>query len=109
MKETWRWFGESDPITLEHVRQTGASGVVTALHQIPDGTAWPAEEIAKRKGMIEAAGLEWSVCESIPMEQSVKRGDGYARPSRPRWRSRRLLQFHACRGLDAHEPTLAGT
>lgn len=86
MKETWRWFGESDPITLEHVRQTGASGVVTALHQIPDGTAWPAEEIAKRKGMIEAAGLEWSVCESIPMEQSVKRGDADAPKAIARWK-----------------------
>lgn len=86
MKETWRWFGESDPITLEHVRQTGASGVVTALHQIPDGTAWPAEEIAKRKAMIEAAGLEWSVCESIPMEQSVKRGDADAPKAIARWK-----------------------
>lgn len=86
MKETWRWFGESDPITLEHVRQTGASGVVTALHQIPDGTAWPAEEIAKRKAMIEAAGLEWSVCESIPMEQSIKRGDADAPKATARWK-----------------------
>ncbi|MDH7803360.1 MULTISPECIES: mannonate dehydratase [unclassified Rhizobium] len=86
MKETWRWFGESDPITLEHVRQTGASGVVTALHQIPDGTAWPAEEIAKRKAMIEAAGLEWSVCESIPMEQSIKRGDADAPKAIARWK-----------------------
>lgn len=86
MKETWRWFGESDPITLEHVRQTGASGVVTALHQIPDGTAWPAEEIAKRKAMIEAAGLEWSVCESIPMEQAVKRGDADAPKAIARWK-----------------------
>ncbi|WP_421400064.1 mannonate dehydratase [Agrobacterium fabrum] len=86
MKETWRWFGESDPITLEHVRQTGASGVVTALHQIPDGTAWPAEEIAKRKAMIEAAGLEWSVCESIPMEQAIKRGDADAPKAIARWK-----------------------
>ena len=75
MQETWRWFGEQDPISLEHVRQTGGSGVVTALHQIPDGTTWSADEIARRKGLIEEAGLSWSVCESIPMEQSVKRGD----------------------------------
>jgi len=95
MKETWRWFGESDPITLQHVRQTGASGVVTALHQIPDGTAWPAEEIAKRKAMIEAAGLEWSVCESIPMEQSIKRGDADAPKAIARWKDTLSRLGHA--------------
>lgn len=86
MQETWRWYGPNDPITLEHVRQTGATGVVTALHEIPDGTAWPLEEIIKRKEMIEAAGLEWSVCESIPMEQCVKRGDGDAPKAIARWK-----------------------
>lgn len=85
MQETWRWYGPNDPITLEHVRQTGATGVVTALHEIPDGTSWPLEEIIKRKEMIEAAGLEWSVCESIPMEQSVKRGDKDAPKAIARW------------------------
>jgi mannonate dehydratase len=85
MQETWRWYGPNDPITLEHVRQTGATGVVTALHEIPDGTAWPLEEIVKRKQMIEAAGLEWSVCESIPMEQCVKRGDKDAPKAIERW------------------------
>ncbi|MCS4244414.1 mannonate dehydratase [Rhizobium sp. BIGb0125] len=86
MQETWRWYGPNDPITLEHVRQTGATGVVTALHEIPDGTSWPLEEIIKRKEMIEAAGLEWSVCESIPMEQCVKRGDGDAPKAIARWK-----------------------
>lgn len=86
MQETWRWYGPNDPITLEHVRQTGATGVVTALHEIPDGTAWPLDEIIKRKEMIEAAGLEWSVCESIPMEQCVKRGDGDAPKAIARWK-----------------------
>lgn len=86
MQETWRWYGENDPITLEHVRQTGATGVVTALHQIPDGTAWPTEEIHRRKAMIEAAGLAWTVCESIPMEQCVKRGDGEAPKAIARWK-----------------------
>ncbi|WP_296038643.1 mannonate dehydratase [uncultured Agrobacterium sp.] len=86
MQETWRWYGENDPITIEHVRQTGATGVVTALHQIPDGTSWPAEEIAKRKSLIEAAGLQWSVCESIPMEQCVKRGDADAPKAIARWK-----------------------
>lgn len=86
MQETWRWYGPNDPITLEHVRQTGATGVVTALHEIPDGTSWPLEEIVKRKEMIEAAGLEWSVCESIPMEQCVKRGDQDAPEAIARWK-----------------------
>ncbi len=86
MQETWRWYGEPDPISLEHVRQTGASGVVTALHEIPDGTAWPAEAIAERKAKIEAAGLDWAVCESIPMEQSVKRGDAEAARAIGRWK-----------------------
>jgi mannonate dehydratase len=86
MQETWRWYGEPDPITLEHVRQTGASGVVTALHEIPDGTPWPAEQIAERKAKIEAAGLDWAVCESIPMEQCVKRGDGEASRAIGRWK-----------------------
>jgi mannonate dehydratase len=86
MQETWRWYGPNDPITLEHVRQTGATGVVTALHEIPDGTSWPLEEIVKRKEMIEAAGLEWSVCESIPMEQCVKRGDEGASKAIARWK-----------------------
>jgi len=86
MQETWRWYGPNDPITLEHVRQTGATGVVTALHEIPDGTSWPLEEIIKRKEMIQAAGLEWSVCESIPMEQCVKRGDADAPKAIARWK-----------------------
>lgn len=86
MLETWRWFGEADPISLAHVRQTGASGVVTALHQIPDGVDWPFDEIAKRKELIEASGLEWSVCESIPMEQCVKRGDRDAPKAIGRWK-----------------------
>ncbi|MCB8881308.1 mannonate dehydratase [Acidisoma cellulosilytica] len=86
MQETWRWFGEADPISLEHVRQAGAAGVVTALHDIPDGTAWPADAILRRKAMIEAAGLTWSVCESIPMEQSVKRGDRDAPRAIARWK-----------------------
>ncbi|NPD16496.1 mannonate dehydratase [Xinfangfangia sp. D13-10-4-6] len=86
MKETWRWYGEPDPITLEHVRQTGATGVVTALHEVPDGTSWTAEDIATRKGLIEKAGLEWTVCESIPMEQCVKRGDSDAPSAIGRWK-----------------------
>jgi len=79
MKETWRWFGPADPVPLAHVRQAGASGVVTALHHLNDGRAWPAGEVARRKAEIMAAGLEWSVVESIIVHEDIKTRAG-------RWR-----------------------
>src|SRR5277367_6282811 len=86
MEQTWRWFGEQDPITLDHVRQAGATGIVTALHQVPSGRAWPAAEIADRQATVAAAGLNWSVCESIPVADAVKLGGAGARPSIDAWK-----------------------
>lgn len=72
MEQAWRWFGPKDPIGLAHIREAGATGIVTALHQIPGGTAWDDAAIAERKALIESAGLRWSVVESIPVTNAIK-------------------------------------
>ena len=72
MKETWRWFGPQDNISLDQIRQTGATGVVTALHQLYRGEPWPLQQVLDRKEQIEAEGLVWSVVESIPVHNSIK-------------------------------------
>ena len=78
MLETWRWFGPDDPVTCAHIRQAGADGVVTALHDMAPGEVWQPADIAARKAVIEAAGLEWSVVESIPVHPAIKLGDDRA-------------------------------
>lgn len=76
MIETWRWYGDFDTITLDEVAQTGARGIVTALHEIPYGEVWPVERIAAHKARVEAAGFTWSVVESLPVAEAIKRGEG---------------------------------
>ena len=78
MIEGWRWFGPLDGITLPEVAQTGASAVVTALHEIPSGEVWPVEAIQARQALIVNAGLglEWLVAESLPVHNDIKRGEG---------------------------------
>lgn len=76
MLESWRWYGPDDPVTLDNIRQTGATGVVTALHHKYDYEIWTTSDVAEHKSHLDAAGLRWDVCESIPVPTYLKTGKG---------------------------------
>ena len=72
MEKTWRWFGRNDAVKLEMLRQIGVEGIVTSLHDLPNGSIWSSEDIENTRTLIESYGMRWSVVESLPVSESIK-------------------------------------